>query len=133
MSSDVELPDWLARVAGEAALLLVAPHGGRRARASALELDDPRKVNDLHTAELTFELAARLRARAIVNRSEDRNRLDLNRVSDVRDRACLIIDDMISTGGTINESIKALLEAGARPQISIAATHGLFIGDHSVS
>jgi hypothetical protein len=86
------LPDWLARVAGEAALLLVAPHGGRRARASALELDGPRKVNDLHTAELTFELAARLRARAIVNRSEDRNRLDLNRVSDVRDRAPWLVD-----------------------------------------
>ena len=46
---------------------------------------------------------------------------------DVRDRACLIIDDMISTGGTISESIQALLEAGARPAITVAATHGLFI------
>jgi ribose-phosphate pyrophosphokinase len=48
-------------------------------------------------------------------------------VGDVRDRACLIIDDMISTGGTISESIKALLEAGARPEITVAATHGLLI------
>jgi ribose-phosphate pyrophosphokinase len=30
-------------------------------------------------------------------------------VGDVRNRACLIIDDMISTGGTIAESIEALL------------------------
>jgi ribose-phosphate pyrophosphokinase len=45
-------------------------------------------------------------------------------VGDVRDKACLIIDDMISTGGTIAEAIDALLAAGARPEIVIAATHG---------
>jgi len=48
-------------------------------------------------------------------------------VGDVRDRACLIIDDMISTGGTIAESVDALLKAGARPEITVAATHGLFV------
>jgi ribose-phosphate pyrophosphokinase len=48
-------------------------------------------------------------------------------VGDVRDRPCLIIDDMISTGGTLIRSIEALLQAGARPEITIAATHGLFI------
>lgn len=45
-------------------------------------------------------------------------------VGDVRDKACLIIDDMISTGGTISEAIEALLAAGARPEIVVAATHG---------
>jgi ribose-phosphate pyrophosphokinase len=48
-------------------------------------------------------------------------------VGDVRDRPCLIIDDMISTGGTIAESAEALLEAGARPEITVAATHGLML------
>jgi ribose-phosphate pyrophosphokinase len=48
-------------------------------------------------------------------------------VGEVRDRPCLIIDDMISTGGTLARSIDALLAAGARPEIVIAATHGLFI------
>ncbi|HXG94064.1 MAG TPA: ribose-phosphate pyrophosphokinase [Blastocatellia bacterium] len=48
-------------------------------------------------------------------------------VGDVRDRACLIVDDMISTGGTIAESIEALIEAGAHPDIIVAATHGLLI------
>lgn len=48
-------------------------------------------------------------------------------VGDVRDRTCLIIDDMISTGGTISESIEALTKAGARPEITIAATHGVFV------
>jgi ribose-phosphate pyrophosphokinase len=48
-------------------------------------------------------------------------------VGDVRGRACLIVDDMISTGGTMAESIEALLDAGARPEITVAATHGLLL------
>src|SRR5499427_10722355 len=48
-------------------------------------------------------------------------------VGDVRDRPCLIVDDMISTGGTIVESVEALLEAGARPEIAVAATHGILL------
>jgi ribose-phosphate pyrophosphokinase len=50
-------------------------------------------------------------------------------VGDVRDRPCLIIDDMISTGGTMAKGIEALLAAGARPEITLAATHGLFVKD----
>ena len=48
-------------------------------------------------------------------------------VGEVSDRSCLIVDDMISTGGTMAESITALLNAGARPEIIVAATHGLFV------
>ena len=48
-------------------------------------------------------------------------------VGDVSSRACLIVDDMISTGGTMAESIRALLAAGARPEIIVAATHGLLL------
>jgi ribose-phosphate pyrophosphokinase len=50
-------------------------------------------------------------------------------VGEVRDRPCLIVDDMIATGGTIVESIAALLNAGAKPEITVAATHGLLVGD----
>jgi ribose-phosphate pyrophosphokinase len=50
-------------------------------------------------------------------------------VGDVRDRPCLIIDDMISTGGTIARAVESLLRAGARPEIVVAATHGLFVGN----
>lgn len=50
-------------------------------------------------------------------------------VGDVRDHACLVVDDMIATGGTLARSIEALLAAGARPDITIAATHGLFVGE----
>lgn len=45
-------------------------------------------------------------------------------VGDVSCRSCLIVDDIISTGGTLAESIRALLRAGARPDIMVAATHG---------
>jgi ribose-phosphate pyrophosphokinase len=48
-------------------------------------------------------------------------------VGDVSSRACLIVDDMISTGGTIAESIRALLRAGARPEIIVSVTHGLLL------
>jgi ribose-phosphate pyrophosphokinase len=47
----------------------------------------------------------------------------------VRDRPCLLIDDMISTGGTIASSVRALLDAGAREEITVAATHGLLLED----
>jgi ribose-phosphate pyrophosphokinase len=48
-------------------------------------------------------------------------------VGDVSGRACVIIDDIISTGGTMNESIRALLEAGARREMVVMATHGLLL------
>jgi ribose-phosphate pyrophosphokinase len=48
-------------------------------------------------------------------------------VGDVRDRTCLIVDDMIATGGTLVESIRALHEAGAREECYVAATHGLLL------
>jgi ribose-phosphate pyrophosphokinase len=48
-------------------------------------------------------------------------------VGDVRGRTCLIIDDMILTGGTICESVHTLIKAGAHPATFVAATHGLFL------
>ncbi|HEX8097405.1 MAG TPA: ribose-phosphate pyrophosphokinase [Pyrinomonadaceae bacterium] len=50
-------------------------------------------------------------------------------IGEVSGRACLIVDDMISTGGTIAESVAALLEAGASPGVRVVATHGLFVKD----
>ena len=50
-------------------------------------------------------------------------------VGDVRGRPCRIIVDMISTGGTIARAVEALLTAGAQPEMTIAATHGLFVGE----
>jgi orotate phosphoribosyltransferase-like protein len=36
-------------------------------------------------------------------------------VGDVRGQPCLVVDDMISTGGTILEAVERLLQDGARP------------------
>ena len=49
-------------------------------------------------------------------------------VGDVQGLAPIIIDDMISTGGTINQAVRALLAGGARPEVTIVATHALFSG-----
>jgi ribose-phosphate pyrophosphokinase len=51
----------------------------------------------------------------------------LNVIGDVRGCACLIIDDMITTGGTIASAVAALLKAGASPEITVAATHGVLV------
>ena len=40
--------------------------------------------------------------------------------------APIIVDDMISTGATIEAAVRTLLEAGCRPEIVVAATHPLF-------
>jgi ribose-phosphate pyrophosphokinase len=48
---------------------------------------------------------------------------------EVRDRAPIVIDDMISTGGTIEAAVRAVVAAGAQRQgVIVAATHGLFTG-----
>jgi ribose-phosphate pyrophosphokinase len=48
-------------------------------------------------------------------------------VGDVRDRRPIIVDDMITTGGTILRCLETLLEAGARPEVTVAATHALLV------
>ncbi|MEU4322835.1 ribose-phosphate diphosphokinase [Nocardia fluminea] len=53
------------------------------------------------------------------------NQVKSNRVvGDVEGRTCVLIDDMIDTGGTIAGAVKVLKEAGAGDVI-IAATHGV--------
>jgi ribose-phosphate pyrophosphokinase len=47
---------------------------------------------------------------------------------DVRGRKPIVVDDMISTGGTIEAAIGMLLEEGCEPQITVVASHGLFVG-----
>ena len=50
-------------------------------------------------------------------------------VGDVRNKQVLVVDDMISTGGTIEQAIKALLEAGCAPSgIKVATSHPLLVG-----
>jgi len=46
-------------------------------------------------------------------------------IGKVRDRFPVVVDDMISTGGTMVSSVKALLEKGCRQPVSIVATHAV--------
>jgi ribose-phosphate pyrophosphokinase len=87
---------------------------------------------DAGRVSMATEFAHRLKASVVVlhKRRESGTQTKVTHlVGDVRGRACLIIDDMISTGGTMRESIEALLDAGARPEIRVTATHGLLLGD----
>lgn len=53
------------------------------------------------------------------------NQVKSNRVvGDVENRTCILIDDMIDTGGTIAGAVNVLREAGAG-DVVIAATHGV--------
>ena len=45
-------------------------------------------------------------------------------VGDVAGRPAVIVDDMISTGGTIEAAVRVLLARGAAPDITVAAAHG---------
>lgn len=51
----------------------------------------------------------------------------VNVVGDVQGKNCLIPDDMIDTGGTIAEAVKALKTQGAA-KVYVNATHGLLSG-----
>jgi ribose-phosphate pyrophosphokinase len=49
-------------------------------------------------------------------------------IGDVRGRLPLIVDDMLSTGATIEAAVGALRAAGAAEPISVAVTHALLVG-----
>ncbi|PYS78489.1 MAG: phosphoribosylpyrophosphate synthetase [Acidobacteria bacterium] len=85
---------------------------------------------DAGRVRMATEFAQRLKTSVVVlhkQRESGTQTKVVHLVGDVRERACLVIDDMISTGGTMGKSIEALLKAGARPEIIIAATHGLLL------
>jgi ribose-phosphate pyrophosphokinase len=47
---------------------------------------------------------------------------------EVRGRAPVIVDDMVSTGGTIAAAVEALLERGALADVTVVASHALLVG-----
>ena len=86
---------------------------------------------DLGAVKLAERYARLLRMPiAIVNKTrlsgEEVEARDI--VGEVRGRPILVVDDMISTGGTIAAAVKAALAAGAVRDVTVVATHGLFVG-----
>lgn len=86
---------------------------------------------DLGAVERTTRFAARFRLPVAIlhKRRVSGAEVEVAHVfGDVRGRPCVVVDDMISTGGTIAEGVRALLGAGARPEFIVVATHGLLTG-----
>lgn len=89
-------------------LVVVSPdHGGTtRARKLALYFDAPIAIID--------------KRRPRPNVAEV-----MNIIGDVKDKNCVVVDDLIDTAGTITVACKALKEAGAK-DIYICCTHPVF-------
>jgi len=66
---------------------------------------------------------------AIVDKRRERANVSevMNLIGEVKDKDCIIIDDMIDTAGTLCGAAQALRDKGAR-KIVATATHGIFSG-----
>jgi len=93
-------------------LMVVSPDVGGvvRARAVARRLDN---------ADLAIIDKRRPRA----NEAEI-----MNIIGDVKDRSCVLVDDMVDTAGTLCQAAKALKERGAR-SVSAYCTHAVLSGN----
>jgi ribose-phosphate pyrophosphokinase len=66
---------------------------------------------------------------AIIDKRRDRANVSevMNIIGDVRDRNCVIVDDIVDTAGTLTQGAGALADAGAR-QVYAAITHPVLSG-----
>ncbi len=52
----------------------------------------------------------------------------MNIVGDVKDKTCLIVDDMIDTAGTITQGAQALVDVGGAKEVFACCTHAVLSG-----
>ena len=52
----------------------------------------------------------------------------MNVIGDVKNQTCVIVDDIIDSGGTIVNAAKALKQRGAK-EVYVYITHGVLSGD----
>jgi ribose-phosphate pyrophosphokinase len=93
-------------------LVVVAPDAGRIKTAE--------KLREYLHADLAFLYTRR-------SRKEAHKIEEMAVVGEVEGRPCVIVDDMIDTGGTVAKGAQALAAQGAGP-IFVGATHGIFSG-----
>ncbi len=104
------LTEYIGTTYGGEQLTIVSPDSGRVRTAE-------RWANRLGGAPIAFIHKTRDPLRP--------NQVVANRVvGDVASRTCIVVDDMIDTGGTIAQAVIQVMEAGAA-QVIVAATHGV--------
>jgi len=66
---------------------------------------------------------------AIIDKRRERANLSevMHIIGDVKDKKCLLVDDMVDTAGTLTNAAKALKEAGAK-KVSACCTHPILSG-----
>jgi ribose-phosphate pyrophosphokinase len=110
------------------ALNTLARHVGGRIDHSRLTVVSPDAGRVRVAERWTDTLNAPL---AIIHKRRDPNIANEVKVAevvgDVSGRVCVLVDDMIDTGGTIVKAADALFENGAA-EVVVAATHGIFSG-----
>ncbi len=85
---------------------------------------------DAGGVERTRAYSKRLGAKfAIIDKRRERANVSevMHLIGDVRDRDCIIVDDMIDTAGTLCNAARAVMEHGARSVVAVA-THGVLSG-----
>lgn len=104
------LADHLARTATPASVVVSPDLGAvKRAERYAAQLKLPVAV--VHKRRTS---GSEVQARSITG--------------DVKGCTPIVVDDMISTAGTIEAAVNALLEAGCAPEVTVVATHSLLVG-----
>jgi ribose-phosphate pyrophosphokinase len=105
----VFLEDYL-KVRFDQRAVFVSPDAGGVERARA------------YSKRLGASLAIIDKRRARANESEV-----MHLIGDVKDRECIILDDLIDTAGTLCNAARAVMDKGAR-RVVACATHGVFSG-----
>ena len=85
---------------------------------------------DVGSIKIALEFGTRLGAPLAVidkRRKDDSNVEMAHIIGDVKDKTVLIVDDMVSTGGTLVKAAEAIEKAGAK-RIFCACTHAVFAG-----
>ena len=111
------------------ALPLLAGYVGRRVDRSKVTIVSP-DAGRVRVAERWSDTLGGTPL-AFIHKTRDPlvpNEAKANRVvGDVEGRTCVLVDDMIDTGGTIAKAAEALFEAGAA-DVVVAATHAVLSG-----
>ncbi|MCC5852463.1 MAG: ribose-phosphate pyrophosphokinase [Alkalimonas sp.] len=109
--------------------------------ASPVLLEDMRKQDLQSPVVVSPDIGGVVRARAVAKLLNDADLAIIDKrrpkanvsqvmhiIGDVKDRDCILVDDMIDTGGTLCKAAEALKEHGAK-RVFAYATHPVFSGN----